>query len=128
VKVLVDSDWIISGLKGRARELSVLADLAEQGLPVSVVSLAEIYEGVAGDPDSAARMAGVRRFLQGYAILHVTEPVAEVFASVRSDLRRAGNLIPDMDLLIAATALHHDLALLTRNVRHFGRVPRLRLH
>ena len=42
--------------------------------------------------------------------------------------RRQGQLIPDLDLLIAATALHHDLTLLTRNIRHFNRIPELRLY
>jgi predicted nucleic acid-binding protein len=36
-------------------------------------------------------------------------------------------LIPDMDLLIAATALEHDLTLVTRNLSHFSRIPELRL-
>jgi tRNA(fMet)-specific endonuclease VapC len=52
----------------------------------------------------------------------------EVFARTRADLRRSGQLIADLDLLIAATALHHDLTLLTRNVRHFARIPGLRLY
>lgn len=38
-----------------------------------------------------------------------------------------GNLIPDLDLLIASTALEHALVLLTRNRRHFQRIPQLRL-
>jgi predicted nucleic acid-binding protein len=50
----------------------------------------------------------------------------ERFAFIRADLRRRGQLIPDLELLIAATALHHDLTLLTRNVRHFDRIPELR--
>jgi predicted nucleic acid-binding protein len=50
------------------------------------------------------------------------------FAEVRSFLRRRGQLIPDFDLLIAATALHHDLTLLTFNRRHFLRVPDLKLY
>jgi len=52
----------------------------------------------------------------------------EIFVQTRANLRRAERLIPDLDLLIAATAIHHDLTLLTRNVRHFGRVPDLRLY
>jgi predicted nucleic acid-binding protein len=51
----------------------------------------------------------------------------EIFGRTRSELRRAGWLIPDLDLLIAATAVHHDLVLMTRSVRHFARIPELRL-
>ena len=36
--------------------------------------------------------------------------------------------LADFDLHIAATALHHDLTLLTFNLRHFDRVPNLKLY
>jgi predicted nucleic acid-binding protein len=52
----------------------------------------------------------------------------EHFAETRALLRRRGELIADFDLLIAATALHHDLTLLTFNLRHFERIPELRLY
>jgi tRNA(fMet)-specific endonuclease VapC len=47
---------------------------------------------------------------------------------VRAELSRRGQLAPDLDLLIAATAMHYDLTLLTRNVRHFARIPGLGLN
>jgi predicted nucleic acid-binding protein len=50
------------------------------------------------------------------------------FARLRGELRRQGQLIPDPDLLIAATALQHDLTIVTRNVRHFQRIPGLKLY
>jgi len=58
-------------------------------------------------------------------ILDVGVDVANVWAGLRADLRRTGNLISDNDLIIAATALFHGLTLGTRNVRHFARIPNL---
>ena len=52
----------------------------------------------------------------------------ERFGVVRGDLQRRGQTIGDPDILIAATALHHDLTLLTRNLRHFTRIPGLMLY
>ena len=52
----------------------------------------------------------------------------EIFARTRGELRRDGRLIPDLDLLIAATAIHHDLTLVTRNVRHIGRISALQIY
>lgn len=72
-------------------------------------------------------MPGQRDFLGDYVILPITDSIAESFAQERAALRRQGQLIPDMDLLIAATALSRDLTLLTRNVRHFARIPPLRI-
>lgn len=39
-----------------------------------------------------------------------------------------GILIPDTDLLIAATAIYHNLALVTGNIRHFNRIPNLNIY
>ena len=52
----------------------------------------------------------------------------EQFARIRARLRRQGQLIPDLDLLIAATAVTHGLTLVTRNRRHFERIPELALY
>lgn len=60
--------------------------------------------------------------------LGLDESTMETFGRVRNYLRRRGQLIPDFDLLIASTALQHDLTLLTRNTRHFARIPNLRLY
>ena len=50
------------------------------------------------------------------------------FARLKADLAHRGRVIGDFDALIAATALHHRLTLVTRNVRHFGRIAELLLH
>ncbi len=50
------------------------------------------------------------------------------FARIRSELRQRGQLIGDADILIAAAAIEHDLMLLTRNRRHFERIPDLTIY
>ncbi len=42
-------------------------------------------------------------------------------------LRRDGNLLENFDLIIAATALFHNLELLSNNTKHFSRIKKLRL-
>src|SRR5690348_10774485 len=62
------------------------------------------------------------------AIIGLNDQIAERFTEKRAFLRRRGRLISDLDLLIAATALHHDLTMLTFNVRQFERIPDLRVY
>jgi predicted nucleic acid-binding protein len=50
-----------------------------------------------------------------------------LFGRERGRLRRQKKAIADFDLLIGATALQHDLTLLTNNRRHFELVEGLRL-
>ncbi len=51
----------------------------------------------------------------------------ERFAGIRALLRKSGQPIPDFDILLAATALYHDLTVLTFNRRHLSRIPDLKL-
>jgi predicted nucleic acid-binding protein len=125
---LVDTDWLIDAIVGVPAALAVLGRLSGDGLAVSIVSLGELFEGVHLSPDPAGHLASLKGFLTGYAVLDLTEPIMERFGALRAGLRRQGLLIPDLDLLIAATALEHGLTLLTRNVRHFGRLPGLTLY
>ena len=58
-------------------------------------------------------------------ILEVDVAVATVNGELRAALERRGRLVSDIDLLVAATALHHDLVLVTHNVRDFVGIERL---
>ena len=125
---LVDSDWLIDAFLGVPAAVNMLARLRGEGLAVSIISYGEIFEGAIGAPDPASELARFRRFLARLALLPPDDAIMEHFAHTRAELRRRGQLIPDLDLLIAATAVHHDLTLLTRNFRHFNRIPELRLY
>lgn len=127
MRYLVDSDWLIDAFLGIPTAVNRLAQLRDDGLAVSIVTYGELFEGALGAPGPTTELARFRRFLARLALLGLDDATIERFARLRADLRRRGELIPDLDLLIAATATQHDLTLLTRNVRHFHRIPELRL-
>ena len=66
-------------------------------------------------------------FLEGVVVLGVDENIGKIFGELRAGLRKDGNLLENFDLIIAATALFHNLELLTNNVKHFDRIRKLRL-
>jgi tRNA(fMet)-specific endonuclease VapC len=68
----------------------------------------------------------LRDFLTGADLLSIDHATAEIFGRERGRLRAARKIIGDFDLMIAATALHHRLTLLTNNRRHFDRIETLR--
>lgn len=102
--------------------------MAPLGLSISIITLGELYDGASsggGSDESAIRL---RQFLDGYKIFGPSEDTMRIFGNVRAELRRQGKLIADLDVLIASTALRHDLTLITRNVRHFGRINGLTIY
>ena len=125
---LLDTDWIIQVLAQRQPALSTLDRLAGSRIYVSYVALGEVYEHAFHFANPQAHLLSFRHFLSYYGSLGLDDPIMERFAETRAFLRRRGQGIADLDLLIAATALHHDLTLLTFNLRHFARVPDLKLY
>jgi predicted nucleic acid-binding protein len=126
VSYLIDSDWIVDWLKGYASATSLLKSLAQSGdLSISVISYGEVYEGIYYGSNPKGYEAIFHRFLRGVTIRPLTRRTMQEFARIRGQLRQAGSLIPDADLLIAATAVYGTLTLVTRNKRHFARVPGL---
>ncbi len=124
---LVDSDWVADYLKGRSPAVRLLNSLATEGLAVSIVTYAEVLEGVYFGDDPMGYEAVLRRFLRATPVLGITRRVAQRYARISGELRARGLLIPPPDLFIAATALEHGLILLTRNRRHFERIPDLQM-
>jgi predicted nucleic acid-binding protein len=124
----LDTDWLIDARADLPSAVRAIDELSDAGLAVSVVSIGELEEGAFCFPDSRAELARIRGFLEPLITLWLSDPIMEIFGHTRSQLRRAGQLIPDLDLLIAATAISHDLTLMTRNLRHVARVLDLRLY
>lgn len=124
---LIDTDWIIHGLHGKAKVVKELLRLRGEGLAISVISLAELYEGINRSVDPVSDERILKDFLTGVTVLRINEEICKTFGKQRARLRKEGRLIGDLDLLIASTCLYHNLVLLTDNIKEFERVEGLRL-
>lgn len=125
---LVDSDWVADYLKGHQEAVDLLDRLFPEGLAISIITYAEVYEGIYYGQDPKHHEAIFRHFLRGVRVLGITRSIAQRFAQLRGTLRARGELLPQPDLLIAATALQHDLTLVTRNLSHFQRIPGIEIY
>jgi tRNA(fMet)-specific endonuclease VapC len=126
---LLDTDWIVDILNGQEKAIYTVFELAPAGLAVSIITYGELYEGAAFAHDPAPALAGLRSFLKGKVILPLTQPIIERFAHIRDSLPRpVRQQIGDLDILIAATCLEHNLMLLTRNRKDFQQIPNLKLY
>jgi tRNA(fMet)-specific endonuclease VapC len=125
---LIDTDWVIDHLNHIEHVMRRLEERAPEGLALSLISLAELYEGVYYSRDPVESEAVLQRFLNPeLTILGLDEETCKIFGKERGRLRAAGLMIGDCDLLIGATALRHNLILLTNNRRHFERIEGLHM-
>jgi tRNA(fMet)-specific endonuclease VapC len=123
---LVDIDICSAHLRNRGGVGSRFTQYAGR-LYISAVSLAELYAWASRDKSPPRHMDGLMSMLSDMTILDVDHKVARQFGQLRGSMLDRGLVVPGMDLLIAATALAHDLAMVTHNTRHFAIIPGLRV-
>ena len=125
VAYLMDTDWIIDYLSDREPVASEVERLRREGVGLSIISLAELYEGVHYSRDPRASEEKLLGFLTGIAVLGLDEGICRTFGKERGKLRKEGLLIGDFDLLIASTSLYYGIPLCTNNRRHYERIESL---
>lgn len=105
-----------------------LATIPREEQFTSAVVVGELYKG-AFRSSAARHLENVEmRVLPAATVLSYDVAAARVYGRVRAHLESSGRPLADADLQIAATtALVHDLELVTGNVKHFKRVPGLRV-
>lgn len=127
MQYLIDTDWVIHALHGLERVTTHLAQLAPDSIGLSIVSMAELYQGVFYSTDPIGNERALRDFLSNIEIIHLDDDICRIFATERGRLRASGTIIGDFDILIGATAIRHNLTLLTNNLRHFERLRGLNI-
>lgn len=103
-----------------------IEDVGEAAVSTSVIVATELRYG-AEKKGSERLMRQVDAILSILPVLRLEAPADRTYASIRTELERAGTLIGGNDLLIAAHALALDLTVVTANVAEFARVPNLRV-
>jgi predicted nucleic acid-binding protein len=127
---LFDTDAISEMLKPRpaAGYVRWLASIPREEQFTSAVVVGELYKGAFRSSAVTRHLENVdKRVLPAVTVLSYDVAAARVYGQVRAQLESAGRPLADADLQIAATALIHDLELVTGNVKHFKRVAGLRL-
>jgi len=124
---LIDTDIIIYSLKAHEAVTRSFQDHRETPKSLSVISYGELVYGAHKSNSIEKNLAIAHRVAELLPIIPVSPVIMETFGQLKASLEKDGQRIDDMDLLIASTALTHNLVLVTNNVKHFGRIKGLEL-
>lgn len=121
---LVDTSVLIDVLNNKGQRQHSLQDLVRQGhmLASCAITIAEVYSGM--HPEEVQLTQALLSRLRYYEI---TPEVSQRAGRLKYDWARKGHTLSLADVLIAATALHYGLTLITDNLKHFP-MPELTVH
>jgi tRNA(fMet)-specific endonuclease VapC len=122
--IVADTDVLIDFLEGRSPAAErIVLELDRGQLQTTVISRFELLAGAR----TGTQQKVVGELLVTVPCLALDEQGADTAAEIRRTLERDGAGIGMADSLIAGTVVSHRGVLLTRNGRHFARVPGLAL-
>lgn len=126
MQYLLDTCIVIEHLRGKR---PIEAAWLEGGCAISIISYAELFYGAERSlrPEYQKELLGqLIKDLQ-LEVLNLDQKTVSIFATQSAELSKSGSTIDHFDSLIAATALRHQLTLVTYNHKHFERFVGLRL-
>ncbi len=124
---LIDSGIFIAAERRQLDLDHVLNSAGTTKFAISAITASELLMGVAAADENnrAARFDRVEAVLSRYRIVPFDSDVARIYARLSIALRKAGTPVAPHDLMIAATAIHENAMIITRDKRSFPRIPQV---
>jgi tRNA(fMet)-specific endonuclease VapC len=124
-KYLIDSDILIYFLKGKQEVVQRLSQIPIDDLYISRINYTELIYGAYNSFKINQNLKVIEPFLDSFKVLEFTKTSSLIFAKEKARLKKNGNIIADMDLMIASIAIENDCTLISNNIKHFDRVHNL---
>ena len=121
---LLDTCICIALLKKSPSVIQRLREVGTHNCMISDITLAELYFGAfkSGKEKHFNDVSEISKLFKKFPIQYMRK-----YGEIRWELERQGLRIGDMDMFIAATAIEEELILVTDNVKHFSRIPELKV-
>lgn len=124
--VLIDTNIVSMYLRGQREVRDRIAAYfkAHEKLYLSIITQYEILSGLE-HRDAHKQMERFCEFSTDCEICSLTEAAVRASSKLYAKLRKTGQAVDDLDLLIAGIALANDLVMVTHNRKHFDRIEGL---
>ena len=124
--ILLDTDICIELLRGNFNVIERRQGYDEK-VAISFMTVGELFYGAEKSNNKGKNTNLIVEFLLTVDIIHSDLEILIKFGQLKALLGKAGNILPDADIFIAATATVKCNMLITGNVNHFKRIDELRI-
>ncbi len=126
MEYLLDTDICIFFLKGKYNIKDKILKAGIENCYISEITVAELKYGAEKSENFSKHSKEVERMEELFTVIPIYNSL-DFFAKEKVRLQKEGNLIPDFDLLIGATSISNDMALVSNNEKHLKRISTIRL-
>lgn len=123
---LLDTNICIYLFKGKYNIRKKLTEVGLKHCFISEITLAELIYGAQCSSNVKKHTKEIEDLLSILQVLPI-RPILTDYGRVKKELRLAGMMIENFDLLISVTALANNLVMVTENVKHVGHIPGLKI-
>lgn len=125
----LDTDFIVSLLRENKDALRKFEELekVQAIMTVSSITAAELVKGAYNSMDPDKEISRVMEYLESLYVLDFDFQCAKTFGRIWNDLKKRGKMINEFDILLASTIINNDEVLLTKNIKHFEKIPELKI-
>ena len=128
MKFLIDTNICIYIMNNHPPEvLPKFKSIGIGKVGISSITVSELHYGACKSNHIKKNIKRLDEFLSPFEILSYDENASKYYGKIRSQLKKQGNIIGPLDMLIAAHALSNNLILITNNVKEFIRIKFLRV-
>ncbi len=126
--VLIDTDILSMFLRKQRKVVSKFKKYLREydSINISIITYYEIVSGLKYR-DSRKYLDSFLDFARYNSVLNLSIDSVDIAADTYDNLRKKGQLIDDIDILISGIAIANDLVLVTNNERHFQRIEGLQI-
>lgn len=125
--IMLDTDTCSYILRNKPGSVRVkFKEHEAEGISVSEIVLAELMYGAKRHQKKSSEILSlIDDFISRLQVLPWTG--AQNYGVIRAEMQASAHVIGNMDMLIAAHTLHLDATLVSNNIKHFSRVPGLKV-
>ena len=127
-EVLIDTDILSMFLRGHKKVKSKFKKYLKyySTINISIVSYYEILSGLKYK-NANKQLESFLELCKVVSIIPITKESCKNSADIYANLKRSGEIIDDVDILIAGICLERSLVLVTNNIKHFSRIKNIEI-
>ena len=125
--VCLDTDFLVDLLRLKKEAWAELEELRRDRIDLSTtpINCCELFKGAFPSDDDGIAAHGIGAMIDSLRILDIDRRSCEMFGRLSNEMQKKGSSIADFDLLVASVAMAHGESVLTRNKKHFEKIPGL---